>query len=86
MPVCRYTLHVNDVNGPPADFAKVGDAVFHRWTCETGDGPCGVNIIHVFTDLYAIKVKNCFVDDGKSRRFMLIDSNGLVHANMSSIL
>ena len=73
MPTCRYTLHIHSINGPAADFAKVGDPVFHRWQCDTGG-----ELIRQSSDsdLYAMKVKNCFVDDGKSRRFLLIDENG----------
>lgn len=34
-PSCRYTLHVNSIDGPEAQFTRIGDSVFHRWTCDS---------------------------------------------------
>uniref|UniRef100_A0A914WHI4 ZP domain-containing protein n=1 Tax=Plectus sambesii TaxID=2011161 RepID=A0A914WHI4_9BILA len=65
LPDCKYTLHTQTVDGPQAEFAKIGDKVFHRWQCDT--------------EFYSIKVKSCYVDDGKRRRYQLIDSHGCAH-------
>lgn len=39
VPSCKYTLHIQSVNGPMAQFARIGDKVFHRWECDSGSLP-----------------------------------------------
>lgn len=36
MPQCRYSLHLDNPEGPEVQFARVGDKVVHRWDCITG--------------------------------------------------
>lgn len=72
MPNCQYTLHVQAVNGPAAQFARIGDQVFHRWTCDSA--------------LYGIKIKSCFVDDGQRKRYQLIDNAGYKKLKITQLL
>ena len=37
MPVCRYTLRRDSINGPIIKYTEVGSTVYHVWTCEEGD-------------------------------------------------
>lgn len=35
MPVCRYEVLDRGPQGSPIRYAKVGDQVYHKWTCDT---------------------------------------------------
>lgn len=35
MPQCEYTIRRDGPEGPPIQFAKVGDEVYHRWQCNS---------------------------------------------------
>ena len=38
MPVCRYEILDAADGGNPVAFAIIGQAVFHKWTCDTDTG------------------------------------------------
>ncbi|KAI6225526.1 Cuticlin-1 [Aphelenchoides fujianensis] len=40
MPVCRYEI-LDSPNGQPVRYAKIGDRVYHKWTCTVNDGQGG---------------------------------------------
>ncbi|KAE9551650.1 hypothetical protein FO519_005148 [Halicephalobus sp. NKZ332] len=61
-PNCRYSLHMNSIDGPPPDNAVLGDKVYHVWKCDARS--------------YAIKVYRCFVHDGAEKKYLLIDEQG----------
>jgi len=66
MPVCRYEiLDAADGNGNPVQFAIIGQAVFHKWTCDTDT-----------IDTFCMVVHSCTVDDGQGDNLQLIDENG----------
>ncbi|GMT15481.1 hypothetical protein PFISCL1PPCAC_6778, partial [Pristionchus fissidentatus] len=48
--------------GPPAHYAVIGDAVYHVWQCDGNN--------------HGIVVQNCFVEDGKGNRILIIDQDG----------
>lgn len=36
MPSCTYTIRKDELDGPILRYARVGDAVVHRWECQSG--------------------------------------------------
>ena len=46
-------------------FAKIGESVYHKWTCTTASGA-----------LYCMTVHTCTVDDGQGEKRILLDSKG----------
>lgn len=34
-PICNYDVLAGSMNGPHVRMSKVGDAIVHRWTCES---------------------------------------------------
>ncbi|CAI5451345.1 unnamed protein product [Caenorhabditis angaria] len=64
-PVCKYEVLMGSENGPPLSHATVGDAVYHKWSCE------GSN-----KDMYCMTVHSCIVDDGQGFGQKLVDEHG----------
>lgn len=65
MPVCRYEVLSGGPEGPPVFFAKVGEQVYHKWTCDsTTEGQ------------FCMTVHSCTVDDGHGDRVELLDQKG----------
>lgn len=62
MPVCSYELHADSPNGPSARYARVGDKVWHTWSCPS--------------PTFGILVHTCFVADGEGNEFRIIDEKG----------
>ena len=63
MPRCTYTVHKETVDGEVMSTARVGDRAFHVWQCDS--------------DMFAILVHSCFVDDGVgAERYLLTDESG----------
>lgn len=68
IPNCIYeVLDAGPTSGRPVKYAKIGDAVYHKWTCQGQ-----------FADQYCMTVHSCFVDDGHGTVTHLLDVNGLV--------
>ncbi|PAV87549.1 hypothetical protein WR25_17960 [Diploscapter pachys] len=66
MPQCTYSVRKDSPNGPLVQFAKVGEPVFHVWTCDSE-----------VADIFQMLVHSCFVDDGNGEeRRSLLDENG----------
>lgn len=65
MPRCRYEVFVGDAQGPPATTVKVGDALYHKWTCESTS-----------PNLWCMTVYGCYVDDGRGTRITILDDQG----------
>ncbi|KAH7728587.1 CRE-CUTL-13 protein [Aphelenchoides avenae] len=59
---CRYTVHVESINGPPAVEVNIGQKVFHVFEC--------------FTEGFGMLVKNCIVSDGGQTAVPVIDERG----------
>ncbi|VDN57534.1 unnamed protein product [Dracunculus medinensis] len=62
MPTCTYTIHSNSADGPPVVFGQVGEKIYHVWKCDN--------------DEQGFLVHSCYVNDGRTARFDLIDLNG----------
>ncbi|PIC45155.1 hypothetical protein B9Z55_005273 [Caenorhabditis nigoni] len=62
MPKCNYSIRKQGKDGPPVQYASIGDSVFHVWSC---DG-----------DHNGILVQNCHVEDGQGNKILIIDQNG----------
>uniref|UniRef100_A0A0R3RJG2 ZP domain-containing protein n=1 Tax=Elaeophora elaphi TaxID=1147741 RepID=A0A0R3RJG2_9BILA len=54
MPICRYEILGGSATGVQVRYAKVGDSVYHRWTC-----------LAEAKDLYCMRVHTCTVSDGQ---------------------
>jgi hypothetical protein len=66
MPICRYEILDAQENGNPVRFALIGQAVFHKWTCDTET-----------QDTFCMYVYSCFVVDPTGQdRLDLIDETG----------
>jgi len=65
MPRCRYEVFVGDADGPPATTVNVGDALYHKWTCESTS-----------PELWCMTVYGCYVDDGRGTRITILDDQG----------
>ncbi|EYB85490.1 hypothetical protein Y032_0297g1735 [Ancylostoma ceylanicum] len=62
MPVCRYDILEGGPNGIPVEFGKIGQQVYHRWSCAM--------------NTFCMLVHSCSVDDGKGDRVAILDSDG----------
>ena len=62
-PDCVYDVRLDSMRGPVAQFAEVGDKLYHVWTCTGGEN-------------MRILVKSCTVSDGSSEMFTIIDDRG----------
>ncbi|CAG9530685.1 unnamed protein product [Cercopithifilaria johnstoni] len=54
MPICRYEILGGGATGVQIRYAKVGDSVYHRWTC-----------VAETKGLYCMRVHTCTVSDGQ---------------------
>ncbi|KAL3083160.1 hypothetical protein niasHS_010962 [Heterodera schachtii] len=53
MPSCRYDILWINANGQSIRFVKIGDTVYHRWSCQPE------------TPTYCMRVHSCTVSDGQ---------------------
>ncbi|WKY09210.1 hypothetical protein Q1695_001961 [Nippostrongylus brasiliensis] len=65
LPNCKYEVLSMDREGSPVKFAIVGDAVYHKWSCESDP-----------RNQYCMRVHSCAVDDGQGLRQELLDQDG----------
>ncbi|VDM92572.1 unnamed protein product [Onchocerca ochengi] len=65
MPVCRYELLDGGPTGEPVQFAVVGQAIYHKWTCDTET-----------VDIFCALVHSCFVDDGNGDTVQILNEEG----------
>jgi len=65
MPVCTYQVLADGPNGSLVTFARVGDKVYHKWSCS-----------YPFPEMYCMVIHSCTVDDGESHIFEAIDDTG----------
>ncbi|KJH48239.1 zona pellucida-like domain protein [Dictyocaulus viviparus] len=66
LPVCRYDILSDGPNGVPVKYGKVGETVFHKWTCASE-----------LNDVYCMRVHSCTVYDGQGGPpVTVIDVNG----------
>jgi hypothetical protein len=65
MPVCRYEVLEGGPEGAPVFFAKIGQMIYHKWSCESETKNQFCMIVH-----------SCVVDDGKGDRVELLDNQG----------
>nr|CAD2199957.1 unnamed protein product [Meloidogyne enterolobii] len=54
MPQCRYDILWQNARGQSIRFARIGDVVFHRWSCQTPE-----------IGTYCMRVHSCAVSDGQ---------------------
>ncbi|CAB3396709.1 unnamed protein product [Caenorhabditis bovis] len=62
MPQCSY---MGGPQGFPIRFARIGQPVYHQWSCDTPN-----------RGIFCMFVHSCFADDGNGDRSFLIDGNG----------
>uniref|UniRef100_A0A0K0E2X5 ZP domain-containing protein n=1 Tax=Strongyloides stercoralis TaxID=6248 RepID=A0A0K0E2X5_STRER len=62
IPDCHYSLHKNSIDGPSIGKVNIGEKVFHTWQCNN--------------PAFAMKVYQCYVDDGSNRKYLIIDETG----------
>ena len=62
MPICKYTIRKDEIDGPVLRYARVGDQVVHRWECDS--------------DMYGLLVHSCYVEDGQGEKRQVIDERG----------
>ncbi|KAH7710184.1 CUT-4 protein, partial [Aphelenchoides avenae] len=66
MPVCRYEILSGSSYGSPVRYAKIGDQVYHKWSCTTPT-----------EDIYCMRVHSCTVNDGQGgEQVYVLDENG----------
>uniref|UniRef100_A0AC34QRU0 ZP domain-containing protein n=1 Tax=Panagrolaimus sp. JU765 TaxID=591449 RepID=A0AC34QRU0_9BILA len=66
MPICRYEILSDGPTGKPVKYARIGDHVYHKWTCESES-----------VGVYCMKVHSCSVSDGQGGEAVLVlDSEG----------
>lgn len=85
MPECTYEVLTGGPEGTPVRFSRVGDKVYHKWSCKHGmQGYCN-SIIYLphtklydsqLVEMYCMIIHSCFVDDGANSAFELIDDKG----------
>jgi hypothetical protein len=79
MPVCKYEVLADGPTGNKVTYAKIGDHVYHKWSCasETRLNPSGAAANASATDaIFCMTVHTCFVDDGQGQKVQLLDENG----------
>uniref|UniRef100_A0A8R1HU41 ZP domain-containing protein n=1 Tax=Caenorhabditis japonica TaxID=281687 RepID=A0A8R1HU41_CAEJA len=65
LPVCRYEI-MNEAGGSAIKYARIGDQVYHKWTC-----------VSELENVYCMKVHSCTVYDGQGGPpVTVIDANG----------
>ncbi|WKX96683.1 hypothetical protein Q1695_012820 [Nippostrongylus brasiliensis] len=66
LPVCRYDILFEGPNGVPVKYGKIGDTIYHKWSCTTD-----------LIDVYCMRVHSCTVYDGQGGPpVTVIDING----------
>ncbi|VDO18561.1 unnamed protein product [Heligmosomoides polygyrus] len=66
LPVCRYDILADGPNGVPVKYGKIGDTVYHKWSC-----------VSELTDVYCMRVHSCTVYDGQGGPpVTVLDVNG----------
>ncbi|GMS84379.1 hypothetical protein PENTCL1PPCAC_6554, partial [Pristionchus entomophagus] len=61
-PTCTYSLKKDSPNGPNVKLASVGDSIYHVWECPS--------------EIYAMFVHSCVVQDGQGQEQRVMDENG----------
>ncbi|VDK44039.1 unnamed protein product, partial [Anisakis simplex] len=66
MPLCRYEILSSGPYGSPIRYAKIGDSIYHKWTCMSD-----------IDDIYCMRVHSCTVYDGQGgERIQVLDAQG----------
>ncbi|KAL6735191.1 hypothetical protein Aduo_005655 [Ancylostoma duodenale] len=66
LPVCRYEILSDGPNGVPIKYGKIGETVYHKWSC-----------VSELTDVYCMRVHSCTVYDGQGGPpVTVLDVNG----------
>uniref|UniRef100_A0A158PBP0 ZP domain-containing protein n=1 Tax=Angiostrongylus cantonensis TaxID=6313 RepID=A0A158PBP0_ANGCA len=66
LPICRYDILSDGPNGIPVKYGRIGEMVFHKWTC-----------VSELIDVYCMRVHSCTVYDGQGGSAVtVIDVNG----------
>ncbi|VDO30799.1 unnamed protein product [Haemonchus placei] len=76
MPVCRYDILEGGVRGSPLQFGKIGQQVYHQWTCTSQTEFICLRFIDFIVNTFCMLVHSCTVDDGKGDRVNILDVNG----------
>nr|CAD2128470.1 unnamed protein product [Meloidogyne enterolobii] len=71
-PQCSYKIH-GQKTSEQVQNVQVGEPLEHEWVCQRN----GVEREEQqLNDLYGLLVHDCFVDDGKDRRALVLDGRG----------
>ncbi|KAI1719556.1 zona pellucida-like domain-containing protein [Ditylenchus destructor] len=66
LPTCRYDILTEGPSGSPVKYAKIGDLVYHKWSCDAE-----------IPNLYCMKVHSCTVNDGQGGELVyVLDQTG----------
>ncbi|KIH55347.1 hypothetical protein ANCDUO_14496, partial [Ancylostoma duodenale] len=64
--VCIYEILSDGPNGVPIKYGKIGETVYHKWSC-----------VSELTDVYCMRVHSCTVYDGQGGPpVTVLDVNG----------
>jgi len=69
-PQCDYSVHAGGPDGPVVSRAKIGDPLYHKWTCDTPNAN---------SHMFCMMVNNCTVgavNGIRSIKHPIIDENG----------
>jgi len=69
MPTCVYSVLGGGPEGESMSFARVGDTVYHKWSCSYPAEKGGEG-------LYCMIIHSCTVDDGETALYEVIDDRG----------
>ncbi|GMR36256.1 hypothetical protein PMAYCL1PPCAC_06451, partial [Pristionchus mayeri] len=66
IPTCRYEILAGGPSGNAVSFARIGDSVYHKWSCDAE-----------VLDVYCMRVHSCSVYDGQGGSpVTVVDVNG----------
>ncbi|KAI1695306.1 cuticlin-1 [Ditylenchus destructor] len=75
-PQCHYRIQTpNENGGGYVTNVKVGDTVEHKWICAS-ENSVQEDASAALVSNFGLLVHDCFVDDGKGRKVLVVDSKG----------
>uniref|UniRef100_A0A7I4Z2C2 ZP domain-containing protein n=1 Tax=Haemonchus contortus TaxID=6289 RepID=A0A7I4Z2C2_HAECO len=62
LPTCHYSLRLNSPDGMRIHTAKIGQLVYHRWSCPSEE--------------FSFKVYRCYIHNGEHQSYLIINDKG----------
>lgn len=72
-PKCEYRIKAQ--NGADLKNVRVGEEVIHEWNCRSAQSS-QLDHVGVMSEMFAILVHSCFVDDGQGKKQLVVDNQG----------